>query len=492
MRFSMAKRAKGSATHEPATASRNGSTASNGRTTKTATKTQSAAIPLAPGPETEALRAERERYLPRGVFTYHPIYPSSGQGARIVDVDGNTYLDFAGGIGTMNVGHSHPAVVAAIRAQVELYTHTCAHVLTPPPYIHLARRLAEITPGDFAKKVLLVNSGAEAVENAVKIARAATKRPAIISFENGFHGRTNLALALTGKVQPYRLGFGPFAPDIHAVPYPYSYRCPRHGAGDRERCDEWKDALERVFLTRVPADAVAAVIVEPVQGEGGFVVPPASFLPELREICTRCGILLIADEVQTGFGRTGRMFAVEHSGVQPDLMLLAKSLAGGLPLAAVVGRAEIMDAPQPGGLGGTYGGNPVACAAALAVLGTFEREPLVERANALGLMALERMREWQKRFQLVGDVRGLGAMVAMELVRDRTTKSPASGEAARLMAEARARGLLLIKAGLFDNVIRLLMPLVTSDAEMAEALDILEKSLATVSALPAAAFDGGH
>jgi 4-aminobutyrate aminotransferase/(S)-3-amino-2-methylpropionate transaminase len=445
-----------------------------------------------PGETSEALRAERERYLPRGVYTYHPIYPAAGQGARITDVDGKRYLDFAGGIGTMNVGHSHPAVVAAIREQAELYTHTCAHVLTPPPYIQLARRLAEITPGTHAKKVLLVNSGAEAVENAVKIARAATKRTAIIAFENGFHGRTNLALALTGKVQPYRQSFGPFATDIHAIPFPYCYHCQRHQSTDGQCCEEWKEALERAFLTRVPAESVAAVIVEPVQGEGGFVVPPPGFLPALREICSRHGILLIADEVQTGFGRTGRMFAIEHTDVEPDLLLLAKSLAGGLPLAAVVGRAEVMDAPQPGGLGGTYGGNPVACAAALAVLEIFEREALVERANALGLMALERMRGWQARFPLVGDVRGLGAMAAMELVRDHDARTPAIGEAARLLVEARQRGLLLIKAGLYDNVIRLLMPLVTSDGEMAEGLDALEGALAAVSALPDSAFSAGH
>jgi 4-aminobutyrate aminotransferase/(S)-3-amino-2-methylpropionate transaminase len=445
-----------------------------------------------PGLASQALQTERERYLPRGVYTYHPVFPASGSGARLVDVDGNTYLDFAGGIGTMNVGHSHPAVVAAIRQQAGDYTHTCAHVATPPPYVQLARRLTEITPGAYAKKTLLVNSGAEAVENAVKIARAATGRTAIIAFENSFHGRTNLALSLTGKIRPYRAGFGPFALDVHTLPYPYCYRCAHNGATDAPCCREWETALERAFLTRVAPEQVAAVIVEPVQGEGGFVVPPPDFLPALRELCTRHGILLIADEIQTGFGRTGRMFACEHSGVEPDLMLLAKSLAGGLPLAAVVGRAEIMDAPQPGGLGGTYGGNPVACAAALAVLDVFEREDLVARAGVLGAAAMERMRGWRERFPLIGDVRGLGAMVAMELVRDRATRTPAAGEAARILVEARARGLILIKAGLYDNGIRLLMPLVTSDEELAEGLDALEGALAAVSALPAEMFDGAH
>jgi 4-aminobutyrate aminotransferase/(S)-3-amino-2-methylpropionate transaminase len=452
------------------------------RTTTDQAVSQATAIP---GPRSRELQAERERYLPRGVFAYHPVYPASGSGARISDVDGNVYLDFAGGIGVMNVGHSHPAVVAAIQEQAALYTHTCAHVLTPPPYVELARRLTEIMPGDFPKKTLLVNSGAEAVENAIKIARAATGRSGVIAFENSFHGRTNLALALTGKVRPYRQDFGPFASNVHTLPYPYVYRCPQHSGTDGSDCHEWRETLERAFLTRIPAEQVAAIIVEPVQGEGGFVVPPAHFLPELRAICDEHGILLIIDEVQTGFGRTGKLFAVEHSGVVPDLMLMAKSLAGGLPLAAVVGRATYMDAPLPGGLGGTYGGNPVACAAALAVLDVFEREGLVDRGRALGEQAMARMREWGERYPLVGEVRGLGAMVAVELVTDRATRTPAPGAAGKILVEARERGLILIKAGLYDNVIRLLMPLVTSDEELAEGLDILEAALAVVSNLPA-------
>jgi 4-aminobutyrate aminotransferase/(S)-3-amino-2-methylpropionate transaminase len=313
-----------------------------------------------------------------------------------------------------------------------------------------------------------------------------------VAFTNSFHGRTNLALALTAKVRPYRAGFGPFAPEIHHIPYPYCYRCASGGDAVEGCCREWERSLEQLFLTSVPAEQIAAVIVEPVQGEGGFVVPPADFLPALRDICTRYGILLIVDEVQTGFGRTGRMFAVEHSGVEPDLMLLAKSLAAGMPLAAVVGRAEVMDAPLPGGLGGTYGGNPVACAAALAVLDIFAQEHLVERAQRLGQTALQRMREWQERFALIGDVRGLGAMVAMELVRDRAQRTPAAGEAAAILSEARERGLIIIKAGLYDNVIRLLMPLVTTDEQMAEGLDILEAALAAVSVRPTADFDGAH
>jgi 4-aminobutyrate aminotransferase/(S)-3-amino-2-methylpropionate transaminase len=445
-----------------------------------------------PGPRSQELQAERERYLPRGVFAYHPVYPASGSGARVTDVDGNTYLDFAGGIGVMNVGHSHPEVVAAIQQQAALYTHTCAHVLTPPVYVDLARRLTEITPGNFPKKTLLVNSGAEAVENAIKIARAATGRSGVIAFENSFHGRTNLALALTGKVRPYRQDFGPFAPNVHTLPYPYVYRCPQHSGTNDADCHEWREALERAFLTRIPADQVAAIIVEPVQGEGGFVVPPAHFLPELREICTQNGILLIIDEVQSGFGRTGKMFAIEHFGVEPDLMLLAKSLAGGLPLAAVVGRDSYMDAPLPGGLGGTYGGNPVACAAALAVLDVFEREGLADRGRALGEQAMARMQSWRERFPLIGEARGLGAMVAIELVTDRTQRTPATAAAARILVEARERGLILIKAGLYDNVIRLLMPLVTTDEELAEGLDILEAALDVVNNLSDEELAAGH
>lgn len=496
----MQETAKASKAPQAARSARAGATPATDTTEATGQAASSAPISAgmtvrprrsAPGEQTQALLAEREQYLPRGLFTYHPVFPASASGARVVDVDGASYLDFAGGIGVMNVGHSHPAVVAAIQAQAAAYTHTCAQVLTPPPYIALARRLAEITPGAFAKKTLLVNSGAEAVENAIKIARAATGRSAVISFENSFHGRTNLAMALTGKVRPYRQTFGPLAADIHAIPYPYCYQC-AFRKDDGGCCHSWEVALERAFLTRVAPEQVAAILVEPVQGEGGFVVPPAEFLPSLRAICDRHGIVLIADEVQSGFGRTGKLFAVEHSGVIPDLIVMAKSLAGGMPLAAVVGRAELMDAPLPGGLGSTYGGNPVACAAALAVIEVFEREGLLERAQAIGDATLARMRAWQAQYPLVGNVRGLGAMVAMELTHDRSTHAPASGEAALLLSEARARGLILIKAGLYDNVIRLLMPLVTTDEELAEGLDIIEESLAVVSAQPADSFTGGH
>jgi 4-aminobutyrate aminotransferase/(S)-3-amino-2-methylpropionate transaminase len=431
------------------------------------------------------LQARRQNAIPRGVSNSLAIYAERAANAELWDVEGRRYIDFGSGISVLNTGHLHAKVKEALAQQLEKITHACFQVTPYESYVALAEKLNEAAPGKTPKKTLFLTTGAEAVENAIKIARAATGRSGVIAFENSFHGRTNLALALTGKVRPYRQDFGPFAPNIHTLPYPYVYRCPQHSGTDGSDCHEWREALERAFLTRIPAEQVAAIIVEPVQGEGGFIVPPAHFLPELRDICTEHGILLIIDEVQSGFGRTGKLFAIEHSDVAPDLMLMAKSLAGGLPLAAVVGRAEYLDAPLPGGLGGTYGGNPVACAAALAVLDVFAREGLADRGRALGEQAMARMREWRERYPLVGEVRGLGAMVAVELVTDRAQRTPATGAAGRILVEARERGLILIKAGLYDNVIRLLMPLVTTDDELAEGLDILEAALGVVSKLPA-------
>ncbi len=425
-----------------------------------------------PGPQSLALEEERHHYVANGVYSYHHIVPLRGSGAILEDVDGNHFLDFAGGIGTMNVGHSHPAVVAAIQRQAAHFTHTCAHVAMPDVYIKLAKRLAEITPGSFDKKVFFVNSGAEGIENAIKIARYATARPTVISFENSFHGRTLLTMSLTGKARPYRAGFGPLAPEIVRLPYPYPYRT----EGDARKYA--LDALDRAFATQAEPERVAAIVVEPVQGEGGFVVPPDGFLSDLRGITAAHGILLIADEVQTGYGRTGKMWACDWEGLQPDLLVSAKSLGAGLPLAAVVGKAEIMDKVHPGGLGGTYGGNPVACAAALAVLEVFEQENLVEKGAELGWTAIKRMQGWQERFPIIGDVRGLGAMVAMELVRNRATKEPASTETSAILNRCRDKGLLLIKAGLYDNVVRLLMPLVTTQEQLNAGLDILESALA--------------
>jgi 4-aminobutyrate aminotransferase/(S)-3-amino-2-methylpropionate transaminase len=425
-----------------------------------------------PGPQSLALEAERHEYVANGLYSYHHIVPLRGEGAMLEDVDGNHFLDFAGGIGAMNVGHSHPAVVAAIQRQAAHFTHTCAHVAMPDVYITLAKRLAEITPGSFAKKVFFANSGAEGVENAIKIARYATGRPTVISFENSFHGRTLLTMSLTGKARPYRAGFGPLAPEIVRLPYPYPYRT----QGDARTYA--LDALERAFATQAEPERVAAIVIEPVQGEGGFVVPPEGFLSDLRGITAAHGIVLIADEVQTGFGRTGKMWACNWEGLEPDLLVSAKSLGAGLPLAAVIGKTEIMDAVHPGGLGGTYGGNPVACAAALAVLEVFEQENLVEKGAELGWTATQRMQAWQERFPIIGEVRGLGAMVAMELVRDRATKEPASTETSAILNRCRDKGLLLIKAGLYDNIIRLLMPLVTTQEQLNAGLDILEAALA--------------
>jgi 4-aminobutyrate aminotransferase/(S)-3-amino-2-methylpropionate transaminase len=423
---------------------------------------------------------KRAEYVPQGLFTYHDIVVDHAHGAAVWDVDGNRYIDFAGGIGTLNVGHTPERVVQAIQEQAAKLIHMAFPVASYPGYIELAERLATIAPGETAKKTLLVNSGAEAVENAVKIARAATGRPAVIAFENGFHGRTLMGMSLTGKEKPYKVGFGPFAPEIYHARFPYAYRC---DCGDHERCPiESGQDLERFFAETVPAERVAAIIVEPVQGEGGFVVAPPEWLRTLRRICDREGIVLIADEVQTGFGRTGEMFAVEHAGIEPDLMTLAKSIAAGMPLAAVVGTAEIMDAAGLGGIGGTYGGNPLACAAALAVLDLFEQDRLVERAAGIGAVVAQRFRAMASRYPLIGEARGLGAMQAIELVTDRTTREPAAPAASEIIHRCLDEGLIIIKAGLHDNVVRVLVPLVVEDRLLEDGLNILEGVVADVAA----------
>ncbi|HZS94712.1 MAG TPA: 4-aminobutyrate--2-oxoglutarate transaminase [Chloroflexota bacterium] len=432
----------------------------------------------------EAIWAERERWVARGVSTYSAIVADRGHGALIWDVDGRRYIDFAGGIGTINAGHTPQSVVAAIRDQAEKLIHTCFSVAIYEPYVELARRLCEVVPGSFEKKAMLVNSGAEAVENAVKIARAATGREAVIAFRNGFHGRTLMGMSLTGRDLPYKEGFGPFAPSVYHAEFPYAYRCLdeqcAHNGGSGDCSIESGAAFERT-LESIGADKVAAVIVEPVQGEGGFIVAPPRFLRRLREICDQEGILLIADEIQTGFARTGTLFAVEQSGVEPDLILLAKSLGAGLPIAAVVGRAEAMDAPRVGGIGGTFGGNPVACQASLAVLDLIEREDLPRRARHIGEIMQKRFEQMQQRCQIVGDVRGLGAMMAIELVRDRGSKEPATAETAEIMHACHDNGLLIIKAGVYDNVLRVLVPLVVTDEELNEGLDILDRAIADVA-----------
>ena len=433
------------------------------------------------GARSQALQTERDKYVPRGMGSAMPGFAESANGATMTDVDGRSYLDFATGISVMNVGHRHPRVVKAIVEQAERLVHSGAPVMMPAVYVQLARRLCEITPGAFAKKALLVNSGAEAVENAIKVVRQATGRPAIISFHNSFHGRTLMTMTVTGKVAPYRQNFGPYAPEVYQVPYPYEYRRPA-GMAAESLGGACVEAIRQLFKTTVSADRVAGILVEPVQGEGGFVVPPPDFLPALRRLCTEQQIPLIADEVQTGFGRTGKLFACEHSGLEPDLIVLAKSLGGGLPLAAVVGRSELMDATKPGGLGGTYGGNPVACAAALAVIDAMMDENLPERGAKLGARALSRMRGWIDRFAHVGDVRGIGAMVAIELVTDRSTREPGADLTNQVLRYCHGHGLAILKAGLYDNVVRLLFPLTISDADLDRGLDILEEGLAAAKA----------
>ena len=415
----------------------------------------------------------RSKYVPRGITSAHPLVADRVKGAEMWDVDGRRYIDFAGGIGVMNVGHAHPHVMEAVRDQLERATHTSFQVVMYESYLRLAERLCEVAPMKGDKKAIFFSTGAEAVENAVKIARAATGRPAVISFRGGFHGRTLLALSLTGSVSPYKQNFGPYAAEVYQAPFPYEYR-----GITSERA---LAALQSIFESEVSPSRVAAVIIEPVLGEGGFVPAPRDFLQKLRDLTRQHGILLIADEIQTGFGRTGRFFAIEHAQVEPDLVTVAKSLAAGFPLSAVVGRAEVMDAPDPGGLGGTYGGNPVACAAGLAVMDVMRDEKLPERAARIGSILEERMRTWAREHAMIGDVRVMGAMAGMELVRDRGTKEPADKETAEVLAAARQKGLIILRAGTHHNVVRTLMPLVIPDDQLDEGLDMLGAALGEVA-----------
>jgi 4-aminobutyrate aminotransferase / (S)-3-amino-2-methylpropionate transaminase / 5-aminovalerate transaminase len=432
-----------------------------------------------PGPKSKALSERRARAVPRGLSHATPIYVAKAEGATLEDVDGNRYIDFAGGIGCLNTGHRPSGVVGAIQRQLEKYLHVCVQVTPYEGYVRLAERLNQVTPGKFPKKTLLVNTGAEAVENAVKIARAATGRPGIIAFEDAFHGRTMMALSLTSKTHPYKAGFQPFPGEVYRIPYAYCYRCSyslKYPSCDLYCARHLEDTFKRV----VAHEGVAAVIAEPVLGEGGFVAPPEDYFRTLIEICRRHGVLFIADEVQSGFGRTGALFASERYGIEPDILVTAKSIGGGLPLAAITGRAEIMDAPGPGGLGGTFAGNPVACEAALAVLDMFEQQDLNARANELGDHFQKRAREWQKRWPTIGEVRGLGAMQALELVQSPDKCEPAAEETKQITQYCYEHGVITISAGSYGNVIRLLMPLVITDAQMDEGLDVLEGALKTV------------
>ena len=416
----------------------------------------------------------RERYVAAGVAT-PPLVVTRAEGARIEDVDGRSYIDFAGGLGCQNAGHGPPAAVAAIHDQVDRYLHQCFMVGMYEPYVEVCRRLAELSPcRGRDQKSLLLNSGAEAVENAVKIARAATGRPAVVVFDRAFHGRTLLTMSMTSKVVPYKRGFGPFAPEVYRAPAPYPYR----GVST----DDAIRGLEALFKSEIDPEAVACVVLEPVQGEGGFIPMPRDFPPRLRELCDRHGIVYVDDEVQSGVGRTGPVWAVEHYGVEPDLLVSGKSLGGGLPLAGVTGRADLVDRVPPGGLGGTFGGNPVACAAAAAVLDEVVGEDFQRRARELGESIRAGLEGIADRIEAVGDVRGLGPMQALELVEDRETKAPAGALAAATTAEARERGLVLLSCGLHGNVLRILAPLVIDDDDLARGLELLEESLVAASA----------
>jgi 4-aminobutyrate aminotransferase/(S)-3-amino-2-methylpropionate transaminase len=422
-----------------------------------------------PGPRSREILERKARVVAEPLSIFLPVVVVEGHGATVTDADGNTFIDFTGGVGCLNVGHSHPQVVAAAQEQLARFSHTDFTIVPYEVYITLAERLCELAPVRKPAKAAFFNAGAEAVENSIKFARSFTGRQAVIGFEGGFHGRTLLALSLTSKTHPYKAGLGPFAPEVYRVPFPNEYRGPSAA--------EALAALERALVTQVAAETVAAIVIEPVQGEGGFVVAPPEFLQGVRRICDENGIVMVVDEVQTGYGRTGAMWGIEHAEVEPDLITIAKSIANGLPLSAVVGKAEIMDSPGDSAIGGTYVGNPVAQAAALAVLDVFEEETLGARAAAIGETIRARLLSWQERWDAIGDVRGLGAMLAIELVTDRGTKEPAADLASKVVEAAAERGLLLLKAGIYSNCIRVLTPLVISDAELDEALDVWEQAL---------------
>ncbi|MEM1540501.1 MAG: 4-aminobutyrate--2-oxoglutarate transaminase [Candidatus Bathyarchaeia archaeon] len=429
-----------------------------------------------PGPNSKRLAVLREKYVPKAVYSVTPIFVAESEGAIITDVDGNKYIDFATGISCLNIGHRHPEVIKAIEKQMMKHLHLCFHVTPYEPYIKVAEKLANIAPGSFDKKVVLVNSGAEAVENAVKVARRYSGKPSVITFEYAFHGRTRLAMSLTGQVNPYKYGFGTMDPFIYRMPYAYCYRCSfgHEYPTCNMRCLEY---IKNTLSVHISPDEVAAIIVEPVQGEGGFIVPPKEFIQGLRKICDENHLLFIADEVQSGMGRIGKMFAVEHSGVAPDIIAMAKSLGGGLPLAATIGRADVMDSVQVGGLGGTFGGNPLSCVAALKTIEIVQS--LLDNVPKLGSVLMGRLREMQDKYEVMGDVRGLGLMVGVELVKDRKTKEPAKELRDNIISECYKNGLIIMGAGAYHNVIRFLPPLNISEELLNKGLDIFERAVKT-------------
>jgi len=433
-----------------------------------------------PGPKSKELLKIKEKYVPQGVFNIVPTFIKKGDGAVIEDVDGNILLDFAGGIGVLSIGYSHPEVVEVVKGQAEKFFHSSINVVLYESYIQLAKKLCEITPGSFKKKTMFVNSGAEAVENAIKIARKYTKKMDIICFEGAFHGRTLLTMSLTSKVKPYSFGFGPFAPGIHKIPFAHCYRC-SYGL-KRSSCNlRCAGRLNEIFDSVVSAENIAAVILEPIQGESGFIVPPDEFVTKLKEICKKNNILLIADEIQTGFCRTGKMFASEYWEAVPDIITTAKSIAGGLPLSSVTARTEIIEAPQVGELGGTFCGNPLACVAGLKVIEIMERDNFARKAQRIGEIIQSRFNTMKEKYSMIGDVRGRGAMMAIELVKDRKSKVPAKEETKAVIEEAYKNGLILLSAGLYSNVIRILVPLVVTEEQLNAGLDIIENAVGKVN-----------
>jgi 4-aminobutyrate aminotransferase/(S)-3-amino-2-methylpropionate transaminase len=442
-----------------------------------------------PGPKSQALLARRQKAVPRTVSQVTPVAVAQAENAVFTDVDGNRLIDFGSGIGVLNAGHRNAKVVEAIRAQLDRFTHLCFQISMYEPYVELAERINAITPGSHEKRTFFANSGAEAVDNAIKVARRATGRQAIVCFEHAFHGRTYMGMSLTSKVNPYKAGFGPFVPEVYRAPFPYCYRCESAarrlgGSAAGVCCMASRRWLDQWFASNVDPASVAAIIFELQIGEGGFIPAPREFVTELAAFAKDHGILLIADEIQTGFGRTGKLFACGHYDLVPDIIVTAKSLAGGLPLAAVTGRAELLETGNVGGLGGTYGGNPLACAAALAVLKVIEEDKLPDRGRQVGDRIRARFLEWQKRHRQIGDVRGLGGMVAMELVKDPATKEPAKELTGKVTAEALKRGLLLLTAGTYGNVIRVLVPLTVEDAVLEEGLGVMEEALGAVLGTP--------
>jgi len=427
-----------------------------------------------PGSYSKVLQKRYEEAVPTGIYHLTPLYVKKASGAIITDVDGNQFIDFAGGIGMQNVGHCHPKVVRAVQEQAKSFIHPCFHVTPYENYIALAEKINEKIPGTSKKKTMFANSGAEAIENAVKIARKVTGRSKVISFERGFHGRTLMTMSLSTKENPYKAGFGPFVSDMHILSYPYYYRA-AEGVSSEEVDSQVIYQFEK-FLEEVSPEKVAAIVMEPVQGEGGFIVPSILFVKRIREICDQYGILMIMDEVQTGFGRTGKWFATEHFNIEPDIIALSKSIAGGLPLSAIVGRAEFMDVPGRGQIGGTFAGSPLSCAAGLAVFEIMEEENLVERAQQIGNRIMSHLHAMQLKYEVIGDVRGIGAMVAMELVTDRITKEPAKELTVQLIDEFWKNGLISIGAGIFDNVLRFLPPLVISNEEIDKGFEIINQS----------------